>query len=119
MARLTRDQILTISDIKTEEVSVPEWGGSVLVRGMTGAQRDEFESQIVEVCGRKQIMHREDVRARIVALSVVDDAGQRVFSEEDIHKLSQKSAAALERVFDVARRLSGLSAEDVEELSKN
>ena len=37
----------------------------------------------------------------------------------DISVLGQKSAAALQRVFNVAQRLSGFSDEDLEELAKN
>ena len=40
---LSRDTILAKNDVKVEEVKVPEWGGSVLVRGMSGDQREAFE----------------------------------------------------------------------------
>ena len=117
--KLTKAQILGAADIVTEEVHVPEWDGSVLVRGLTGAQRDEFELSLVEQHGRKQVWHREDVRAKLLVLSIVDEEGNRLFSEGDIQALSQKSASALERLFNVSRRLSGLSDTDVAELSKN
>jgi hypothetical protein len=117
--RLTKDQILSAPDIRTEEVVVPEWDGAVLVRGLSGTQRDQFESKIIEQRGRRQVLHREHVRAWLVALSVVDENGARVFADSDVPALSQKSAGALERIFDVARRLSGMSEADVEELTKN
>jgi hypothetical protein len=119
MARLSRDQILIAPDIKTVEIDVPEWGGSVLVRGLTGAQRDKFEMSILEIRGNKRIMKTEDIRAKLVALSIVDDAGAVVFTDSDIRALSDKSAAALTRVFTIARTLSGLADEDIEELEKN
>ena len=50
---LTRDQILAVSDIQTEEVHVPEWGGTVLVRGLTGAERDEFEAGMATPQGNR------------------------------------------------------------------
>ena len=33
---LTRDAILAAADIQTETVPVPEWGGEVAVRPLTG-----------------------------------------------------------------------------------
>ena len=36
---LTRDAILNAADLKTEAVPVPEWGGDVLVRGLTGVSQ--------------------------------------------------------------------------------
>ena len=45
MTYLSRDAILQREDIKTEDVEVPEWGGTVRVRGMSGVQRDAFRGQ--------------------------------------------------------------------------
>lgn len=116
---LTRDQILSASDRPTEEVSVPEWGGTVLVRALSGAERDAYESGIVTVSNSgTQRVNLANLRARLVAMACVDAEGKRLFSDEDAAALGDKSAAALERVFDAARRLSGLTEGDVEELAE-
>lgn len=115
---LTRDAILNASDIETEEIEVPEWGGVVRVRGLSGTERDQFEQSMVEKRGKKREVNLANVRARLIALSVVDAQGNRLFGDADVAALGRKSAAALERVFDVARRLSGLNDEDVDELAQ-
>ena len=102
-----------------ELVEVPEWGGAVYVRALTGAERDQFEASIVEQRGRDVRMNMRNIRAKLVALTVVDEDGQRIFTDDDVAALGGKSAAALDRLFAVAQRLSGLSMEDVEELAKN
>lgn len=119
MAYLTRDVILEAEDLLYEDVEVPEWGGTVRVRGMTGAERDAFESEVVEQRGKKARLNMQNFRAKLVARSVVDEEGKRLFSDKDAHNLGKKSAAALDRVFGVAQRLSGLSDKDVEELVEN
>ena len=43
MALLTKDQILAVADIEYRTVAVPEWGGEVRIRSMTGADRDAHE----------------------------------------------------------------------------
>lgn len=117
---LTRDQILAADDLPRELVEVPEWGGAVLVRTLTGAERDQFEAQVVEMRGRKiKSLNMANLRARLVSLCVVDEKGERLFTDADVKALGGKSAAALQRVFDVASRLSGLGEEDIEELEKN
>lgn len=115
---LNRDQILKANDLVTESVEVPEWGGSVLVRTMTGVERDQFEAAIIEMKGKDTKVNMRNARARLVALSVVDEEGKKVFSPNDISLLGAKSAAALQRVFNVAMRLSGISEEDVRELTE-
>ena len=119
MALLTRDAILQVQDLPTEQVHIPEWGGDVLVRALTGAERDRFEQSIVEQRGKNTRMNLQNIRAKLVALTVVDEQGNRIFKDEDVKWLGNKSAAALDRIFEVAQRLSGLRDEDVEELAKN
>lgn len=116
---LTRDAILQAVDLPHEDVEVPEWGGVVRVRGLTGVERDKFETSIVIRKGNKTDVNTENMRAKLVALCVVDEEGKRVFSGGDIKLLGQKSAVALDRVFSVAQGLSGLQPEDIEELEKN
>ena len=40
---LTRDLILGMDDLSRVRVDVPEWGGHLFVRSMTGMERDAFE----------------------------------------------------------------------------
>lgn len=101
-----------------ETVEVPEWGGSVIVRGLSGTGRDAFEQTLVKQRGRKTEANLTNFRAKLMAYSVVDEHDQLLFREEDIPILGRKSAIALERVYAVAMRLSRLSADDVEELTK-
>ena len=116
---LTRDQILAAEDLPAEDVDVPEWGGVVRVRGLNGTERDAFEASVVEQRGKKTRVDMANFRAKLSAKCLVDADGQRLFSERDVGLLGRKSAAALQRVFEVAQRLSGLSNEDVEELVEN
>jgi len=117
---LTRDDILGINDLPYEDVLIPEWGNRyVRVRALTGAERDAFEQSIVEQRGKSTRMNLKNIRAKLVALTVVDEDGKRVFSDEDAELLGRKSAVALNRIFEVAQRLSGLRPEDVEELAGN
>ena len=112
---LSKEQILKANDLPTEEVEVPEWGGSVLVRTMTGTERDKFETSLID--GKQKNL--DNIRARLCAKCIVDDKGERLFEDTDVAELGKKSASALDRVFTAAQRLNGLSGEDVKELEKN
>lgn len=119
MAYLTKAQILSADDLKYEVVAVPEWGGEVRVKALTGKERDEYEAGMTVRKGADiKDLNLVNVRARLVALAMVDEQGKRLFSDAEVFDLGRKSAAALSRVFDVARKLSGISEEDVEELGK-
>jgi hypothetical protein len=119
MARLSKMQILQAVDLPTEEVEVAEWGGSVLVRGMSGIERDAFEASVVSMKGKESQVDMKNIRAKLCAHCLVDDEGKLLFDESEVLALGRKSAAALDRIFTVAQRLSGISKADVEELTKN
>lgn len=106
---LSKDAILAADDLPRETVHVPEWGGDVFVRTMTGTDRDAFEAGLIGKDGRL-----ENVRARLVALTLCDAAGERVFDDTQIAALGRKSARALDRVFSVAQRLNGIGTEQVD-----
>ena len=116
---LSREQILSADDRKTEDVEVPEWGGTVRVRALSGAERDAYEAGLVQLRsdGTRRLT-MQNARARLVSLSLCDEQGNRLFSDADVSELGDKSAAALERVFDVASRLSGLTDGDIEEMAE-
>lgn len=116
---LGKDQIFAADDIRTERVPVPEWGGEVAVRGLTGRQRDEWEASMQVQRGRNMTVDMRNFRARLVVKCVVDETGTRVFHDGDVEQLSGKSGAALDRIYEAAARLSGISKEDVDELTKD
>lgn len=119
MALLSRDDILNANDRELSEVEVPEWGGSVLVRSLSGKERDDYETGTVYHKNGKEIRNFENFRARLVALCVVDENGQRLFGPRDVKALGNKSVAALQRVFNECQKLNGISDEDVEELTED
>ena len=114
---LTAAEILGMDDIVEELVEVPEWKGSVRVRGLTGRERDAYEASLLDQRGRNTKANLQNARTKLVVLAVRNADGSRMFNEAQISELSAKSAAALDRIWDKARDLSGMSEQDVEELT--
>ena len=116
MTILTKEQILKANDIKKQKVSVPEWGGDVYIKTMTGTERDVFEQSLITDKRKTDITN---IRAKLCVLTTVDGKDERLFNEGDIQALGAKSAAALDRVFSVSQKLSGIGKSDIEEMAKN
>ncbi len=112
---LTKEAILAADDLPREVVHVPEWGGDVYVRTMSGTDRDAFETSLI---ARSDIhagtSRMDNVRARLVALTLCDTDGVRLIDDADIVALGRKSARALDRVFAVAQRLNGIGVEQAD-----
>lgn len=117
METLTREQILGADDIQTESVSVPDWGGSVNVWMMTGRERAQLELQVNKASAKKNGQSGLAVFRELLAVECIrDDAGKKLFTRVDIVALSAKSGRALDTVADVAMKLNGMKAEEVDEL---
>ncbi len=116
---LSKDDILNADDISIESVSVPEWGGHVLVKVLTGTERDAFEGAIYRAKGDGQVISVDNIRARLSVLTIVGEDNNRLFSDSEMASLGRKSSVALDRVFTIAQKINALRAEDVEELAKN
>ena len=118
---LSAEQILGADDLGYEDVAVPEWGGTVRVRELPGTERDKFEAQFVGKDGASlRTEGLEGFRSRLAAAAIVDADGKVVFrSAAETKRLGEKSATALQRVCDVAMRLSKMNEADVKELTGN
>jgi hypothetical protein len=121
---LTRDQILAANDLRKETVEVPAWGGSLTVREATALERDEYEESILtpHLNAENKPELKPDFRnskAKLLVKCIIGENGERLFSDKDVEMLGQKSAQAVDLVFQVIRRLSGMTLESKEELEKN
>ena len=109
---LTRDAVRDARDQQLERVDVPEWGGHVYVRSMTGADRDEFDALAV----RQEI---RGMRVLVVERTACDEEGVRIFEDGDASWLAEKNAAVLERIFEAGCRVSGIGSSEVDRLEGN
>lgn len=114
---LNRESILQMKDLPEKEVEVPEWGGSVFVRGMNGNERDKIEGRFI--AAQKAGNDLTGVRAELVAMLCTDSEGNRLFEDEDTDALAEKSGAALDKLFTAALELSGMASKDLESAEKN
>lgn len=111
---LGRDDILHADDINVEKVDVPEWGGCIYVKTLSGKERDDWERRTYD---RENKF--ENVRASLVAETACDSTGTKLFTTSDVAALGDKSGAALDRVYDAAQALNGMGGAKLREAVKN
>lgn len=116
---LSKDQILNANDYEYEDIEVKEWGGTVRVRTMSGTERDNFEASVFESKGKDTKVNFKNFRAKLCAMTIVNEENMRMFTDSEVDDLGKKSAKALDKVFNVAQKLNGIGAKEVEELTKN
>lgn len=108
---LTREQVMDVNDIQIETLDVPEWGGSIKIRGLSVGE----VSHIVRLSTRKGVMDTMQSAMYTFIRGVVEPK----FADIDIDDLKKKSALVLRIVKDI-NRLSGISTDEdvVDEMEK-
>lgn len=125
MASSLRAKILDAKDIKKELVTIDEWGVTVEVRGLTGAQQVRISkaAEVKDVDKNGEPTTRTDnnllAQAMILASTFDPDTGELVFEPTDADGLYEKSGAALNKIATAALRLNGMAAGEEEKIEKN
>jgi hypothetical protein len=118
MQFLSRDALLgeRAKAIPRERVEVPELDGVVYVRGMTGKERGEWEASLTKGRGVKARPNTANGRATMLVRCLVDEKGDRIFQNGDADALGDIRVDVLNRLFQVANRLSGSDQEELDEV---
>ena len=115
---LSREDILNAIDLELREISVPEWGGTVYLRNLSGSERDEMEIKFREAADNPQIF--VGIRAYVLSLVLCDEQRYRLFtSTEDVERLGEKNAAVLDRLFEIALDMNAIGEAAIEDAKKN
>lgn len=96
-----REKILGADDIRRESVDVPEWGVTVTVQTFTAAE-------MVAVGEVSERLEDASFNVVLVMLGARDDAGQRIFTEDDVPALSGKASDPVGRVAAAIKRVSAI-----------
>lgn len=115
----TPDDLFATVETRTEELWIPELGKKVRIRAITGKERDAYEQSMVIGKGKDQTVNMRNARAKLAVLALANEDGSRMFSDADAGRLGNLPAIALERIFDRARKLGGLTDQDLDELTSN
>lgn len=109
---LDSKSILAANDVRLEKVNVPEWGGDVYLKVISGTDRDRFEESWSE-------QRMKAFRIRFLLLTLCSEDGERLFSDEQADALGKKSSIVINRLFDAAWKLNAFTQEAVDEMGES
>jgi hypothetical protein len=89
--------------VPTEDVTIAIWNLTLHLRAVSA-------KEVVELSG---IVNAEEQGAAMLAMSIVDAEGNRVYDRETIHELLEKDYASVAQLLDAARRVNGLETDTV------
>jgi hypothetical protein len=118
---LSNDQILAALDrpeIATEDVHVPELGGTVRVREMPASMRNRVEATYATIRNGGDSKSLDTVTAQLVAVCVIDEDGRQVMSLNEAKRLLRAKPKAAFRLRDAIMKISATDEDDVEALAE-
>lgn len=110
---LSKDQILACSDLRSEVVSMPEWGGEIKIKAMSVEDQIEFEKL------NKKCKDASEIVCNTLLFCCVNENGDRLFDEADIKLLQKKSFRSVEKLFRACLALNSLDPGALEKEAKN
>lgn len=113
---LTAEQITAAKDFRIEPLEMPAWGGTVYVRSLS--LRDGRVFQSVSASAAQGTFNIDDM-VKIVAVTLCDADGRRLFSDDNIEALVEKGLDNIRVVFDKAVQVIGLTKSGVDEEKKD
>lgn len=121
---LNRDQILSAKDRAQEILSIPEWGGDVMLTALSVRDRTNVLSEWARLGstqkdGGDTAAAMLEIKLRLVALSVTDAEGVPLFTTADMAELATKSNQAIGVISDAAILLNKFFVSATEDAAKN
>jgi hypothetical protein len=117
MARLTKEALLSASDIETKEVELPSIGGSVVVQGLSAAYSNQASSEALEMkttARGDQIATVNTAKLEVIQAQhgLVDPA---LSSFAEAETFAKNCGPAFKKVIEAIDELSGLDKEAITE----
>lgn len=111
----TAADILSLQDRKTTiPLFVKAWGREVLLRDPSAADRDEWEVFATNNRGQYALW-----RSKVAQILLCDGSGKRLFTEKQLAEIGEKSAAAVNEIWEFGVKLFSVTDKEIEELEKN
>lgn len=116
MARLSKNDLLSASDLRTKEVELETIGGSVLVQGLSAAYSNQASSEALEMKTTARGDQIASVNtAKLETIQVLHGlVDPKLENLEEAEKFMQNCGPAAKRIVEAIDELSGLDKEALE-----
>jgi hypothetical protein len=106
---ISREKLLAAKlELPIEVVDLPELGGQVNVRGLSGKGLSAFY-KTVRKPGKVTEIDEENFNARLVTSCLVDDKGNRLLKDDEYNVTSEWPGSVFNRLVTAALKVNGLA----------
>lgn len=108
---LTKEQLLKTVKRPSVKVEMPEFGGEILLRGISAGELMTFQKSIEKPSKKNGEFEidRETFGPKLLVRCIVDKDGNRVFADEEWESFNGWPVSAFQRATAAALKLNGYS----------
>jgi hypothetical protein len=117
---MTRQEILDCK-FGSKEIEIPNMG-NVYIRKWSGKDRAKFLQASISVdSGNVDVKYEKifDNMALVVALSLCDESGKRMFNDDEIDIVGDLDADVIQTIYQASLEMNSLAPKSIEEAAKN
>jgi len=118
---MTREEILNSRNFGVKEIEILDVG-KVFIRKWSGKDRAKFLQASISVNGENVDVKYDkifDNMSLVVALSLCDESGKRMFSDEELDLIGELDADVIQEIYQESLKLNSLAPKSLEESAKN
>lgn len=118
LSRAEIDAAIEAAQPSTRSVPVPELGGSVVVKEMSGSLRNAFEAAVAAVQAGGSSKALDGIIIRLVSECTLDEDGKVLLDPDRTRRLFHRKPRAVFRLRDEIIGLSAMSEDDLEAMTE-
>jgi hypothetical protein len=120
MTIANREALLKLCKRRYATVDIPERDITVRIQSLSENEKSQYETCLIAKNGKGIMRERlQDATRRLLALCIVDDNGDRIFTDGDLSELANLDAFVSSRIYDACQEHCGFNKGDIDETVKN
>ncbi len=120
MTIANREALLKLCKRRYATVDIPERNITVRIQSLSENEKSQYETCLIAKNGKGIMRERlQDATRRLLALCIVDDNGNRIFTDGDLSELANLDAFVSSRIYDACQEHCGFNKGDIDETVKN
>jgi|TARA_R110000824_G_scaffold48699_1_gene137274 hypothetical protein len=111
-----RNALLKLCERRYIDLELADAGITVRIQSLSEKEKSSYETRLIAKSGRGILRDRlQDATRRLIALCLVDDKNERIFTDSDVSQIGEMDSFVSSRIYDAAQEHCGFNKGDIQE----
>lgn len=116
MTIANRTALLKLCERRYIDLELADAGITVRIQSLSEKEKSTYETRLIAKSGRGILRERlQDATRRLIALCLVDENNDRVFSDSDVNQIGEMDSFVSSRIYDACQEHCGFNKGDIED----